>query len=701
MKKKTIFILIFILIFTACGSGVKIDEMEFEYKKLEFFKIEQEGDVYFEFFTMIDDTRLAVLAFDFKNLSTAKIYNNGNLYKEKVLEKRYMGLCYGDNSLFTFNQTESTLEKFNMDLEVEKILLHDFDFVEIKNLSYSDNKLFFIVVHNIDEDYLDKINDASLSGDYMSFGEIAYMYDLETNELKDLKINNVIAQALAPDDNIYYYCFSGNKYQLQKYSIDTGKVENVTDINNVGYAFGFIFYNDIFLYSDNMTNLRSMNLSTNLNVIQKTGTLTYGGGDMQFYKGNLIILNRNTANIEILSLFVAEDDENMPELKHRGEEITIGSRRNENEFIEAGIDCGISASIYKFPLDLELIKMKLLAGDSDIDIYVLTPDFYIPSVINNGQYVPFNDSGILSSHVNNCFDYIKDYFTTENGDIWAAPLTINTDVTWYVPENMEKFNLTYDDVKTFDSYMDTLKRLKNNTGEYLYFNFSENLHYYLHEKYDINYNDFKNGFADYNTDIYRNFFDLMRTGWVRFSSKYEDHPYFNSPVHNHLINRDEGRAPQSFDKNVVIFQTDSVIDYIEFDNRENLNNWRAFPTPIFINESEKNPVNMNFAVVNPNSEKIEAATEYLEYLVSNTNEYLGNKGSFLMKDRSTYTNFYDINSPCFNDLYEIFANGAINETPYPSWEAQGDIIVDYQNERLTLDDVVSQLNRIAEMAMNE
>ena len=72
----------------------------------------------------------------------------------------------------------------------------------------------------------------------------------------------------------------------------------------------------------------------------------------------------------------------------------------------------------------------------------------------------------------------------------------------------------------------------------------------------------------------------------------------------------------------------------------------------------------------------------------------------MLEDKTQYPKFYDINSPCFNDLYEIFKNGAISEPPFWKNEYQADID-NYQNGLLTIDEVVAELQRKAEIALYE
>jgi ABC-type glycerol-3-phosphate transport system substrate-binding protein len=701
MKRKTGISLALIAalatVFIGCRESDAPMDSGTEYARLGFDRIKPPEGGRFDSFAIVDDSTVVTLSRSSEGGATVfRSYTEGNLIKNARLDGLFHGLCYGDGYLYAFDHAKSALVRLDTDFERIDTLLTDFAFEEIKNLSFSGGKLFFITADGIGEDYeryFEKINQAWSDGTYFDFGETAYRYDIETGELRDLGIGGVVAQALAPDGDMYYYSHTNNEYRLIRLDIGGGKTETVGAPLGAGYVFSFVIYDENLLSTDNLMKLNKINISDGAGAVLGIGYTFMSGGDMQFYKGNLVGLNRHSGSIEVLYL---GSDGGGSDLKHKGETIVIGKvgvAEADQRYIDAGLDCGINALLQVLPLEYDILETKLMAGDSDVDIYILPPDSYTPAIRDNGIYAPLNGSEALSAYLGGSFDYVRDYMTTESGDIWGVPLTANTFVTWYVPGNFERFGLTHDDVRSIGSYIETLKRLEDNMGGYVYFNRTEDTHALLHNKYDVNYNDFSNGFAEYRTDVYKNFFELMRSGWVRANG--EDNPYFNSP------SRDPWNIAHSFDADIVVFQTDAAVDVVGTDTRETLDGWRAFPMPALSGGNEKEPIMITYALVNPRSEKTEAAIEYLEYLVGAKDKYFGKTGAFLMADKSSYANLYDLGNPCFDDLYAVFANGAVNESPYPRDDANGQIVDDYQASRLTIDQVVGELQRRAEMAMGE
>ena len=706
-KITTILASAFIFTLTGCGAGASggLPDMNMRYSSLGFNLIESNEAA--DSFTMITDSNMAVLSCNYETMSSVfTLYENTSVIKTQVYDTVYSGICYDNNNFYSFNTLDHSLVMFDGDFQIVNVLLRDLEFFEVKNLFYSNNKLFFLLAHVQYEGHTQSIMDAN---GFIDFGEAAYCYDLNAGEYTNLKIKGVTAQSISPDGHIYYYCYDGNNYSLNRY-IDNGKIEKIRSMNEIGYVYGFAFYGQTFVYADNAGLLTFKEFTAGIETIKRHGIQFYHGSDIQIYNGNIIFISRleNTIDVIYLGDGTESNSDSIYTTKNKGVKLVVGANSAKYmpyDFSALNMDIDMNVSVYQYPVNGDEMKMKLMAGDGDVDIYILTSDFYTPAVKNNKLYIPLNDSSILSSYLNDCFDYISDYFT-DDGNIWGVPISANTVVTWYVPQNLIKFNLTYDDVKMFDSYMETSKQLKGNTGGQEYFNEVESLHPYLHDKYDVNYNNFKNNYVNYNTDIYSNFYESLRNNWIRFTGPYSEHPYFNNPYHYWIKYTDsiddKSKKTERFDFNedMVIFNTTYTADSTGIDTRSSLKNWRAFPAPMLSQENEKSPVLLQYAVVNPHGENIPAAREYLEFLIRYRNKYISKERLFMMKDINLYAGLYDIKEPCFNDLYEIFMNGGVSEPPFWSNEYQADI-ENYQKGLMTIEEVTANLQRKAEMALFE
>ena len=100
---------------------------------------------------------------------------------------------------------------------------------------------------------------------------------------------------------------------------------------------------------------------------------------------------------------------------------------------------------------------------------------------------------------------------------------------------------------------------------------------------------------------------------------------------------------------------------------------------------------LTFMMVNPQSENLEDALQY----ISDFSKYiLKQKDSFLLADETTYTD-----TPFIKDCYELYANGAIQ------FEMDFSIYVDqlyaYANGEMTLEDMVAEMERRRKVYVGE
>ena len=63
-------------------------------------------------------------------------------------------------------------------------------------------------------------------------------------------------------------------------------------------------------------------------------------------------------------------------------------------------------------------RLKLLAGDSDIDIYIISAS-EIPSFIENGFYTPF-ESEVIDEYISQCHEMLQEYSYRREGSICAC-----------------------------------------------------------------------------------------------------------------------------------------------------------------------------------------------------------------------------------------------------------------------------------------
>ena len=88
--------------------------------------------------------------------------------------------------------------------------------------------------------------------------------------------------------------------------------------------------------------------------------------------------------------------------------------------------CGYTINVMQ--PENEEAALKILSRDRDYDMcYISTLDEIAYSVKSQGSFYPLNDVPGVSEYLDKCFPGIKEAFTDENGEIWALPIYMNTD----------------------------------------------------------------------------------------------------------------------------------------------------------------------------------------------------------------------------------------------------------------------------------
>lgn len=521
---------------------------------------------------------------------------------------------------------------------------------------------------------------------YKDYGEKAYRININTGNTEEINVKNAICQFYDGNSLYYYTCESG-KYEVKRLDQDNAALLPVFGADDIGYIASFILFEDKFIYSTpTFDNLNLKNLSSGLITSYANGSYCMNGMDMRLYKGNLVFLNRNTMQVEKLYLGKDPEAENTENpMKFAGEELVIYGYDQSNTilFSELRKATGITATIYQEADHEEERLLKLMACDSDIDIYQLfSTEMIGRSVREYGAYEPLNDCEKISDFLTQCHDYIPDYCTNENGDLWAVPTSTLTMAVFYVPQNIEDLGLSYE--KNFEMYSDFLDTLRwmTNQDQFNHYGYMEFVATdILEESYNVNYS-----YTDYHTDIFKTLFEKTRSGYPRYTVS----PFFTAPFLH------EG---SEFDTEKTAFKVDFIYSHMKGVNgKDPLETWRVFPSPKVVSAEDKSPVIISYAVVNPYSKKVDAAKEYLSAMAE---DFLHTTSRFspVYKDIEKYAEDYDIDSPAFRDIFDISVNSAVYQS-ISSNDGQP-FLTDYHDGKITVEEAVQEYERRADIALRE
>jgi len=324
-----------------------------------------------------------------------------------------------------------------------------------------------------------------------------------------------------------------------------------------------------------------------------------------------------------------------------------------------------------------------------------------------GGYVSLTDSKPIRNYLASCFEWVGKAARTAGGETWMLPLYFDIPMLWTVPENFDHFGLTPADVAYFDDYLQAVKDLNQTKGDYTtHITSFENAETQWRLQYEMTYCDYKKGLVAFGTDLFRNFYNTMFTGWHTYGDtslassyhpilQYDQRKYWDS------FSSEGGGLTADYDTAHVIFK----IEYLSAQLAQlatlggGLTDWRALPMPRLTEKVEKNYAFCTLAVVNPYSKHKEQAVAYLEAAASDMMSSVV-KPVFVQKDLSAYNGHYDMSVPAYRDIYDIFSNGAAIEDTADlglTWTN----FDDYQNGKITLDEAVKEIQRQAELWLNE
>lgn len=102
----------------------------------------------------------------------------------------------------------------------------------------------------------------------------------------------------------------------------------------------------------------------------------------------------------------------------------------------------------------EEAALKILSQDNDYDMcYVSTEDNIAYSIKSQGSFYPLNEISGVSEYLDKCFPAIKEAFTDENGNIWGLPLYLDAD---FIFSNYGDTDFSVMKLDDFVDYMDGL-----------------------------------------------------------------------------------------------------------------------------------------------------------------------------------------------------------------------------------------------------
>lgn len=353
------------------------------------------------------------------------------------------------------------------------------------------------------------------------------------------------------------------------------------------------------------------------------------------------------------------------------------------------------------------VSVKIMAGDSDIDIYVVS-SVYLDILIKKGLCLPIK-SDIIDGFNAECFDYISELCRDGNGNTVAMPIGNEFSFITYPVQAAEEVGFTNDSIAYMEDFQNLVENYDGARTSYASL-FGPILNYMT--QYNNFLCDFENKRADYDTELFRKIYGLF-DGWRLDSFELNG----TSPVPTGFLDPISVGSP-NVDRVVLDSQkslflvgtTDyttftwvSKADPFAFDAPDfDVDDWRAVHIPWISDSVDKNICSPIYAVVNPYSKHFDEAVKALEYIAENfyaSVDSILNGCPFVKKDISDYPERYMKDTQIFKDVFEIAENGYAALSP--STLASMDDFIDYQSGRVSLDEAIKIYSRQIDAYLNE
>lgn len=508
------------------------------------------------------------------------------------------------------------------------------------------------------------------------------------------------------EDGSAIYAYSSDDEKL--YKLNGNVLEAVKEFSMGLYAQTFIVENGYFCYSDSYNGVDQL-LKINLNLdgaeperiisdgAYLSGELTVGS--LRYQKGNLYYVDKEAKSFSSVFLDPAPKK---PKKSDSSSLVVSGffyqSAIKDSVLTAVAKETGLKGK-YKISED---IYVKLLAGDSDVDIYFV-PMSIIKPLVDQGVYVPIN-SEVVTKFNAGCFDYINEAAKDKNGQIVAMPIYDYTSLVVYPVQAAEELGFAREDITYYDDFQ---ALVESTTERKSYINGTGTLYFSLEDQYDYYYNDFANKKAKYDTELFRHIYSHL-DGWQRKENLSYTVPKGYS-VPSELGVQGNKLAYNSdtvlFNINVRYQDVLGVMERYSWDNlgdfKFDVNDWRAIHMPWITEKVDKNISSIWYAIINPYSKHYDEAVKVLEYVAENYfDSVYGYAGDYpiIRKDISEYPEKYHTETQIFKDAYEIAENGCILSYRMP--DIQNDI-EGFQSGRITMDEAIAERQRQIDSWLNE
>lgn len=564
--------------------------------------------------------------------------------------------------------------------EVKELATFDGDWFDYEKIVALENSVFILRRGVYDE--AQSVVRFDESDEYQYDGECLEEYDIQTGTIQRVIINNIQCIAEKSNDELLIYAYDEiggfyfTTYQVsdRRFSQKVYRDKTIRNVRDIAYDTS----REIVVFTD-MSGLMAMygdQMTKAVSVYDKSGY--YLG--LQCKDGITYALKAG-GSTEIIRLVNAE--------------LNLEVQRLKGYATHAYTDLAVNPDL-GFQVDVEQInatelRTKILAGDSDYDFLLLDSGWDLGyHIFRTGAYAPMNGINGVGTYIDSCHDFAKDAATGEDGTIWMLPYKVGAAILGYNEELFVQMGLTPDDIDTVEEVYALAEKVVTEETAYVDL-LMPLITSDIRDKYYANYG-VKDGFANYNTDLYQKI--------LKIREQYEVPGWDGSIDYRTLLHalQNTGLKPTEYKvwqdnvyKNTLLCM--ERIENISCDTTCELLEYAFFhaaPMPDIEEGIDlEEEADVYYFVINPRSENLPWVKLYVEKLCK---ELQNNKESFLLKDNT-------FSAPLLNELMDILADAQVTFL-YPS-SITSEAVDKYLFSGQSFEDTAEEIERVMNMYLNE
>ena len=353
-----------------------------------------------------------------------------------------------------------------------------------------------------------------------------------------------------------------------------------------------------------------------------------------------------------------------------------------DEYIEEPYDNGYL--VEKTLLEEEEYALKVLARDSDFDVYLLSSrDDISYNLKEKGAFYTLNEVSGVIEYLDACFPYLKEAATNGDGDIWMIPVEVTTTALTYHKEystmrEVDLSKMNFSEFLTLVEQVETKETEKGNISTYM---LVENLFFQYLEVYD-----------SFDTEAFRQYAKQVKQIHENAGTLKMDQAYiYAASTGVHYVGTDRTYTQEQLEKIPYFLydiQLEPLSDDVECLGSSDMIGVSTMPK---MSKDMGNIGTVTFLAVNPEANNLEFTLEYISAFC----KYMMNqRDTFILVDETLYTDV-----PFLKEYYEVYKDGTV------AFQMDRDIYWNdfwaYLDGELELEEMIQEIERKLQIYVGE